>query len=86
LLLFGGALLVLAWLLLAEYRRVFLANPRSVMSFEVLAEIVGGGGPGYLAVASLCVGGVLFGIGALLLLYLIGEYVFLVARALFPAT
>src|SRR5438552_16377110 len=40
----GALLLGIAWLLLKEYRATFFANPRSIMSFDVLAEIVGAGG------------------------------------------
>jgi hypothetical protein len=57
-----GAVLALAALaLLREYGRLFRADPKSVMSVEVLTQAVtGAGGPGYLAafllaMAALCV-------------------------------
>jgi hypothetical protein len=52
-----GALFVgLAWALLAEYRRAFFADPQSVMSIEVLLNILKLGGPGYLAMLALVAG------------------------------
>lgn len=43
------AMLALAWFALGEYRKLFLANPRLVMSMEVFAVVAEIGGPGYLA-------------------------------------
>jgi len=45
----AGAMLLLAWLALGEYRRLFLANPRLAMSLEVFAVLSEMGGPGYVA-------------------------------------
>lgn len=62
----GGLFLALAWVVLVEYRKAFFADPLSIMSIEVLANIVKLGGPGYLAMLLLVaglpmlLGGVLF--------------------------
>ena len=64
---FGALFLLLAWMLLVEYREAFIANPRAVMSFEVLAQILEMGAPGYIAAFGLTVGLAFFGIGALIL-------------------
>ena len=61
---FGALFLLLAWVLLAEYREAFMANPRAIMSFEVFAQILHKGGPGYIAAFGLTVGLAFFGIGA----------------------
>lgn len=46
----GIVLMIAGISLLAEYRRLFMADPRSVMSVEVLMAIVNRcGAPGYLA-------------------------------------
>ena len=45
----GAILLWLAWLLLLEYRKVFMSDPVALMSFEVLAAILKQGGSGYVA-------------------------------------
>ena len=46
----GLVLLIVALALLKEYRRLFFADPVSVMSVEVLLQIVAqSGGPGYFA-------------------------------------
>lgn len=45
----AAAMLALAWLALGEYRKLFLANPRLVMSMEVFAVVAEIGGPGYVA-------------------------------------
>jgi hypothetical protein len=57
----------LAGLLLAEYRRAFFADPRSIMSFEVLAQILRLGGPGYAAVVVFVAGVLLLMAGVALL-------------------
>jgi hypothetical protein len=55
----GLVLMIAGILLLAEYRRLFTTDPRSVMSIEVLMAIVNRcGAPGYLA-AFLIAGGIL---------------------------
>ena len=43
------AMLALAWFALGEYRKLFLANPKLVMSIEVFSVAAEVGGPGYLA-------------------------------------
>ena len=43
------AMLVLALIALGEYRKLFMANPRLLMSVEVFAVLAEIGGPGYLA-------------------------------------
>lgn len=42
-------MLLLAWVALGEYKEVFKANPRLVMSVEAFAVLTEIGGPGYLA-------------------------------------
>ena len=64
----GALFCGLAWLLLLEYRKAFRSDPLSVMSFEVLAQILRAGGPGYLAVVVLIAGGLLIFAGVALLL------------------
>jgi hypothetical protein len=55
--LLAGALLIgLSLLLLTEYRKAFFADPPSVMSFDVLAEILGTYGSGYTAVFAFFIG------------------------------
>ena len=44
----GGSMLWLAWMALGEYRKMFLANPRLVMSFEVFTLLSELGGLGYV--------------------------------------
>ena len=49
-LLLGSVLVYLALLILTEYRKLFMENPKSAMSAEVLMlAITSSGGPGYLA-------------------------------------
>ena len=55
----GALFCGVAWLLLVEYRKAFLADPLSVMSLEVLAQILRSGGPGYTAMVVLIAGGLL---------------------------
>lgn len=52
----SAVMLWLAWLALGEHKKLFLANPKLVMSFEVFAVIAEIGGPGYLAVTLAFVG------------------------------
>lgn len=52
----GGLFVGAAWLLLIEYRRAFMADPASIMSLEVLTNILKLGGPGYLAMMALIAG------------------------------
>lgn len=64
----GALFCGLAWLLLVEYRKAFIADPLSVMSMEVLAQILRASGPGYLAVVVLIAGALLVLAGVALLL------------------
>jgi hypothetical protein len=82
----GALFLGFAWLLLAEYRRLFLTDPLSVMSFEVLAKIISGGGPGYIAAVLLVAGALMFGVGVLAILGAAGAYATEFTHRLFPAT
>ena len=59
-------MLAFAWLALGEYRKVFLANPRLVMSLEVFSVLAEMGSIGYLA-ALLAVCGAWMLLGALYL-------------------
>ena len=55
-----GAILGYAGLrLLAEYRIAFFANPRALMTLDVLLQIANCGAPAYLAILSL-LGGIAF--------------------------
>jgi hypothetical protein len=46
----GVMLAIGAFAFLTEYRRLFMQDPRAVMSFEVLMTIIArSGGPGYFA-------------------------------------
>ena len=63
-------LAVFAFALLREYRRMFMASPKSLMSAEVLFQVItGAGGPGYLA-AFLLAGAILSVACALIMLVL----------------
>lgn len=52
----SAAMLSLAWLALGEYKKLFRANPKLLMSFEVFAVVAEIGGPGYLAATLAFVG------------------------------
>ena len=67
----GGIFFSLAWLLLVEYRRVFLSNPRELMSLEVLGQILELGAPGYLAALALLMAAVFIAIGGFVLLMIL---------------
>jgi len=67
----GTALLVLAFSLLVEYRRLFFSDPRAAMSFDVLGHLLQLGAPGYLGVLGLGFGGFFLAIGALMVIGLI---------------
>jgi hypothetical protein len=72
-----GALFVgLAGALLVEYRRAFFADPRSVMSIEVLLNILKLGGPGYLAMMALVAGVPMLLAGTLFFLLFVGFWVY----------
>jgi hypothetical protein len=49
----GLAIGYTGFLLLGEYRKAFLDNPRAVMTLEVMFQIAKLGGPGYLAIMCL---------------------------------
>jgi hypothetical protein len=72
----GGLFVGLAGALLVEYRRAFFADPRSVMSTEVLLNILKLGGPGYLAMVALVAGLPMLLGGALFLLLFVGFWVY----------
>jgi hypothetical protein len=63
----GAACVWLALILLAEYRKAFMEDPLSIMSFEVLVTIVRCGPPGYVAVIALLGGALLAGAGLIML-------------------
>jgi len=64
-----GAIFVgLAWWLLHEYRKAFAMDPVSLMSLEVLSQLVRLGGPGYVAMVVLIAGVLLLLAGVALLL------------------
>jgi hypothetical protein len=68
----GGALFAwLSLLLLEEYRKVFMSDPMSLMSLEVLLTIVRCGAPGALGALGLVAGALFFGSGVLLLVHLL---------------
>ena len=71
----GGIFLSLAWLLLVEYRRVFLSNPRELMSLEVLGQILELGTPGYVAAFALLMAAIFIAIGGFVLLMIMGGIV-----------
>lgn len=66
----GALFFGLALLLMAEYRKAFIADPLSIMSTEALAQILRLGGPGYTAVVVLIAGALLLAAGVVLLLML----------------
>jgi hypothetical protein len=72
----GGAFLFLAVLLLAEYRRAFFNDPRSVMSLEVLLNILKLGGPGYVAMIAVVAGVPMFLAGTVFFVLFAGFWVF----------
>lgn len=67
----GAAGAWLALTLLAEYRKAFVADPMAIMSLDVLVAILRCGPPGYVGVVGLFGGALLFGSGALLLIWLL---------------
>ena len=68
----GGALFAwLSLLLLEEYRKVFMSDPMSLMSLEVLLTIIRCGAPGSIAVLGLLAGALFFGGGVLILMHLL---------------
>jgi len=66
----GAFLIGLALLLSAEYRRAFFANPWSIVSPKVLAQVGGLGALGFVAVAALLAGALLVAAGVVLLIFL----------------
>jgi len=72
-----GALFVgLAGALLVEYRRAFFADPRSVMSIEVLLNILRLGGPGYIAMLALVAGVPMLLFGTFFVVLVAGNWVY----------
>ena len=68
----GGALFIwLSLTLLGEYRRVFMANPLSLMSIDVLLSIIRCGTPSATAVITLLAGAFFLAGGFLLLVTLL---------------
>ena len=68
----GGVLFAwLSLLLLEEYRKLFMSDPMSLMSLEVLLTIVRCGAPGAVGALGLVGGALLFGSGVLLLVHLL---------------
>jgi hypothetical protein len=66
----GIVLMIAGIALLAQYRRLFMADPRSVMSIEVLMAIVNKcGAPGYLAAVLIAAAMVSFGAALLTLAF-----------------
>lgn len=45
----AAVMLLLAWMALGEYQRLFRAKPRLLMSLEVFSVMAEIGGPGYIA-------------------------------------
>ena len=76
LLMLGGTFLALAAVLLAQYRRAFFDDPRSVMSVEVLLNILKLGGPGYVAMIAVVAGLPMLLAGALFFLFFAAFWVF----------
>ena len=68
--------MVLALLLLAEYRRAFFTDPASVMSIEVLLNILKLGGPGYVAMIAVVAGIPMFLAGAAFFLFFAAFWLF----------
>ena len=64
-----------AFVLLSEYRQTFMANPRSVMSVEVLFAILRLGGPGYLAMLVLTIGALFLLLGTFVLLLIASTFI-----------
>jgi hypothetical protein len=71
----GAFFVWIAWIALVEYRRAFFADPLSIMSIEVLANILRLGGPGYLAILALVTGVPMLLGGAFFLLLLAGFWI-----------
>ena len=63
---FGLVLLILAFALLTEYRKLFFSDPRAAMSLDGLGHLLDLGGPGYLGVFGLGFGGFFLAIGGLM--------------------
>jgi hypothetical protein len=69
----GAACVWLALILFAEYRKAFMANPLSVMSFDVLIAVLRCGPPGYVAVIALFGGALLAGSGLIALVVVLAS-------------
>src|SRR5258707_14505485 len=81
----GGLFLLLAFSLLEEYRKLFFANPRAAMTFEVLAQLFQLGTPGYIGAIGLAAGGVFFVIGAAMAVLFIAVALLEIVRQVFHA-
>jgi hypothetical protein len=81
----GGLFLLLAFFLLEEYRRAFFANPRAAMTFEVLAQLLQLGTPGYIGAFGLAAGGFFFVIGAAMSILFIVMPLLEIVRQIFHA-
>jgi hypothetical protein len=81
----GGLFLLLAFALLEEYRKVFFANPRAAMTFEVLAQLLNLGAPGYIGAVGLAAGGLFFVLGAAISIILVLVPLLEIVRQVFHA-
>lgn len=81
----GALFLAVAWIAVAEYWRAFRSDPQTVMSLEVLANILKLGGPGYLAMVAIVTGVPMLLGGTVLLLFLIGFWITESGSTLFRA-
>ncbi len=72
----GAFFVGLAGALLVEYRRAFFTDPRSVMSIEVLLNVLRLGGPGYLAMLALVAGLPMLLAGVLFTIFFIGFWLY----------
>jgi hypothetical protein len=81
----GVIFIGLAAALLVEYRRAFFSDPRSVMSIEVLLNILKLGGPGYLAMVALVAGVPMLFAGTLFCTLFVGFWAYEGAASLLRA-
>ncbi len=81
----GGLFLLLAFLLLEEYRKLFFANPRAAMTFEVFGQLLQLGTPGYVGAFGLAVGGFFFVVGAAISIILVLVPLLEILRQVFHA-
>ena len=81
----GSLFLLLAFALLEEYRKVFFSNPRAAMTFEVLAQLLNLGAPGYIGAVGLAAGGLFFVLGAAISIILVLVPLLEIVRQVFHA-